>query len=365
MRDITIKNNNVLIAAAAATAVVAVTTVAVNGFGGNKQKNIEDVVENESVDENRNDVEEDNNNKVVTVNEARDAASTEEAFDTEDLTTTSEGDNGEKSPGNVKTEDPIGTPKTMQEWHDVLEEQEKTLGVDHKDTTKTRSHLSNLYYDGQDYKACLPLDLANYQSYERTLGRHAVKTMVVMNNIAKLYEKIGSEGGDEDHNSTYYFEKAEDLYKECYKKRQLIQGDYHDGTLSTLNNLLMLYAKYDYKNETEEDIDAVENLYKDCLKKQTQHFRNEFLPYKKHHQDCADVFQTLVNNYQWAMEYYFEDHDFRLTILNLELCLDVMKTKSNGSPTFSSSQLLKVQKHIDFVKIYHKDELASFEQKVD
>mmetsp|Transcript_3312 Transcript_3312/g.5090 ORF Transcript_3312/g.5090 Transcript_3312/m.5090 type:complete len:102 (-) Transcript_3312:93-398(-) len=88
----------------------------------------------------------------------------------------------------------------------------------------------------------------NVEKQKATLGDDHPNTLTSMNDLALLYQDQGK------------YNAAEPLYVECLEKRKATLGDDHPNTLTSMNDLALLYQDQGKYN-------AAEPLYVECLEK--------------------------------------------------------------------------------------------------
>ena len=103
------------------------------------------------------------------------------------------------------------------------------MGTDHPDTLILVNNLASLYEDLGRHGKPEPLYVRALTANERVLGATHPTTLISVNNLASLYETQGRYG------------EAESLYVRALTTRERLLGAEHPSTLSSVNNLASLY----------------------------------------------------------------------------------------------------------------------------
>lgn len=112
----------------------------------------------------------------------------------------------------------------------ALQEQEKTLGLNHQSTLTTVNNLGLLYYDQREWKDADALLQRAFSGREKTLGPEHASTLSSINNLGLLYTRQGR------------FEEAGAMYQRALQGCEKTLSPDHTLTLTTLNNLGGLYT---------------------------------------------------------------------------------------------------------------------------
>ena len=92
-----------------------------------------------------------------------------------------------------------------------------------------RQHTGGVLPDGGRYGEAEPLHLRALEARERVLGKEHRDTLTSVNDLAMLYDEQGRRG------------EAEPLYLRALKGSKRVLGKEHPETLTVVNNLAMLY----------------------------------------------------------------------------------------------------------------------------
>jgi tetratricopeptide (TPR) repeat protein len=120
------------------------------------------------------------------------------------------------------------------------------------------------------------------------LGPEHRDTIVSMNNLAYLYS-VQPQTDMNNPNTIMYFTTAQELYTQCLKLRKIQLGEYNPETLTSINNLALLYANKGELNEAEK-------LYEECLQKRKKVLGDD-------HPDTLDTMNNLANLYLTKGQY--------------------------------------------------------------
>ncbi|KAJ5899180.1 hypothetical protein N7495_003924 [Penicillium taxi] len=122
----------------------------------------------------------------------------------------------------------------------ALAGREKALGPDHTSTLETVNNLGALYYSQGKLKEAEEMYQRALAGYEKALGPDHTSTLDTVNNLGALYYSQGK------------LKEAEEMYQRALAGREKALGPDHTSTLMTVNNLGLLYSDQDKLKEAEE-----------------------------------------------------------------------------------------------------------------
>jgi CHAT domain-containing protein/tetratricopeptide (TPR) repeat protein len=114
-------------------------------------------------------------------------------------------------------------------FHRAIEQGERVLGADHRDTLTYTSNLGLLYKDLGRYTEAELLLRRALEGSERALGTEDPDTLTSVNNLAALLDDQGR------------YAEAESLYSRVLAAREHVFGADHPNTLISVNNLAHIY----------------------------------------------------------------------------------------------------------------------------
>lgn len=130
---------------------------------------------------------------------------------------------------------------------ETLEKAKYRMGDEHPATLVSMNNLANIYEKLGRYNEAEPLYIKTLKLRQNILGNEHSGTLLSMHNLASLYERQGR------------YAEAEPLYIETLRLRQEVMGKEHPGTLVTMNSLASLY-------ERQGRYAKAEPLYKEALR---------------------------------------------------------------------------------------------------